>query len=400
METNTLNAGPSFSAVLKETIKSNTRQYTMIAALLIIWVIFSFLTNGLFLTPRNLSNLFVQMCHIGILTSGMLLVMVAAHIDLSVGSLCGSLGAFVAFLMTKMGLDPIIAILLTLGLGFLVGMWHGYWVAFCEVPGFIATLSSMIAFKGVTLLITNGQTIGEFPPMFKNIGQGYIPPLFMKGPDAPFHDLTIIIFIAVLILFLVSNFRRRGKRISNGFSVLPMSLELIKVIIIGVAIIAVCLIFASYKGIPVALLVLTCTVAIFTVVTTRTPFGRHVFSIGGNLEAAKLSGVNVRKTLMTIFMLQGTLCAVAAIVFAARLNAATTSAGTLFELDTIAACIIGGTSTTGGIGTVFGAIIGALVMASLDNGMSLMNLPIMTQYIVKGAILLLAVWIDIRNRKN
>ena len=400
MAGNNLNEDRSFSEVLKDIIRSNTRQYTMIAVLLIIWVIFACLTSGLFLTPRNLSNLFMQMCHIGILTSGMLLVMVAAHIDLSIGSLCGTLGAFVAFLMAKMGLDPVFAILLTIVFGFIVGTWHGYWVAFCEVPGFIATLASMIAFKGGTLFITNGQTIGEFPPVFKTLGQGYLPRVFMTGENAAFHDLTVIVFAAALVLFIAVDLRRRQKRIQNGFSVLPMTFEIIKIAIISTGILAVCGILASYRGIPVALIVLTCTVSIFTVITTRTPFGRHVYAIGGNIEAARLSGVNVRKTLMTIFMLEGSLCAVAAIVFAARLNAATTSAGTLFELDTIAACIIGGTSTTGGIGTVFGAIIGALVMASLDNGMSLMNLPIMYQYMVKGAILLLAVWIDISNRKK
>jgi len=395
-----LNDERSYSAVLKDIIRSNMRQYTMIAVLLIIWAIFSYLTNGLFQTPRNLSNLFVQMCHIGILTSGMLLVMVAAHIDLSIGSLCGTLGAFVAFLMTKVGLDPFIAIVLTMILGFIVGTWHGLWVAICEVPGFIATLASMIAFKGFTLFITNGQTIGEFPPIFKNIGQGYIPRIFLTGENPPFHDLTVIIFAVALVLFVVVDIMGRNKRIKNGFSVLPMPFEIVKIAVISFGIIAVGRILASYQGIPVALIVLSCTVGIFTVITTRTPFGRHVYAIGGNIEAARLSGVNIRKTLMTIFMLEGTLCAVAAIVFAARLNAATTSAGTLFELDTIAACIIGGTSTTGGIGTVFGAIIGALVMASLDNGMSLMNIPIMYQYMVKGGILLLAVWIDITNRKK
>ncbi|MCL1983675.1 MAG: sugar ABC transporter permease [Clostridiales bacterium] len=388
-----LAAEQSFMAALKETIRTNMRQYTMIAALLIIWVIFSSLTNGLFLTPRNLSNLFLQMVTIGIMTSGMMMVMVTCHIDLSVGSLCGTLGACVAFLMVNMGLSPFITIPITLILGLCVGAWHGYWVAFRGVPGFIVTLASMIAFKGVTLLVTNGKTIGEFPPFFKSIGQGYIPRLF-SSEGSP-HDLTIIIFAVLLLAFLVSNMRRRSKRIKNGFVVLPMSLEILKMVIVSAGIIAVCLILASWRGIPYAMLVLGCTVSIFIVITTRTPFGRHVYAVGGNLEAAKLSGIDTKKTLFVVFLLQGLLVSIAATVFTARLNAATVSAGTLFELETIAGCIIGGTSTTGGIGTVFGAIIGALVMASLDNGMSLMNVPIMWQYMVKGAILLFAVWVDL-----
>jgi len=388
----------TFWAEFLETSRSNIRQYTMIAALLIIWLIFSILTKGLFITPRNLSNLFLQMCTIGIMTSGMLLVMVAGHIDLSIGSVCGTLGALAAYLMTRMGLHPIIAISATLVAGFLVGAWHGYWVAYRGVPAFIATLSSMIAFKGFTLFITKGKTIGEFPAFFKGIGQGYIPQIVF--PEASFHDLTLAVFVISIALFIVMAIRKRNKRIANGFKVLPISLEIAKIVVTSAGIAVVGYVLSSYRGMPYAILILSAVVIIFSVITTRTPFGRHVYAIGGNSEAAKLSGVNTKKTLLMIFMAMGTLCGVASVVFTARLNAATTAAGSLFELDTIAACIIGGTSTTGGIGTVFGAIIGALVMASLDNGMSLMNVEIMYQYIIKGAILLLAVWIDIANRKK
>lgn len=388
--------GGSFAAALKDVIKNNMRQYTMIAALLAIWIIFSVLTGGLFMSPRNLSNLFLQMCTIGILTGGMLLVMVAGHIDLSVGSVCGTLGAVAAYCMAKMGLGVIPAILITLVIGFIVGCWHGFWVAYRGVPAFIVTLASQIAFRGLTLFVTNGATIGEFKPGFKAIGQGYVPSMMGGG----FNDTTVVLCVIAIAGFIFSEIYKRKKRISNGFDVLPLSLEIIKTVIITLAIAAVGYILSSYMGIPYAIIVLLVVVAIFTVLTTRTPFGRHVYAIGGNIEAAKLSGVNIQKTLMTIFVLMGTLCAVASIVFTARLNAATTSAGNLFELDTIAACIIGGTSTTGGVGTVFGAIIGALVMASLDNGMSLMNLPIMIQYIIKGFILLLAVWVDIANKKK
>ena len=393
-------AEQSFVTAFKETFRNNIRQYTMIAALLLIWAIFSVLTKGLFITPRNLSNLLLQMVTIGIMTSGMLLVMVAGHIDLSIGSVCGTLGALSAYLMMKMEFSPIYAILITMVVSFAVGSWHGYWVAYRGVPAFIATLSSQIAFKGFTLFITKGQTIGEFPVFFKSIGQGFIPRLVFTDPEVPFHDLTVAVFLVSIALFVVMDLRKRKNRISKGFSVLPMPLEVLKIIVTTAGIAVIGYVLGSYRGLPYAILILLVVVIIFSIVTTRTPFGRHVYAIGGNSEAAKLSGVNNKKTLLKIFMLMGTLCGVASIVFTARLNAATTAAGTLFELDTIAACIIGGTSTTGGIGTVFGAIIGALVMASLDNGMSLMNVAIMYQYIIKGAILLLAVWIDLANKKK
>ena len=388
----------SFGTALVTVIRNNTRQYTMIAALLLIWIIFSILTGGVFWTSRNLSNLFMQMVHVGILACGMLLVMVAGNIDLSVGTVCGTLGALAAWMVSRQSVNPVFAILITLAVGFLVGCWHGYWIAFRSVLPWVVTLSSYIAFRGVTLLITKGVTIGEFQPSFKAIGQSYIPELVPN--NSSLHITTVILFVIAVAAFIVSEINARKNRIRNGFKVLRPSLAIAKVVIISAGIIGVGMIFSSYRGLPYAVLILLVVAGIFAVLTTRTPFGRFVFAIGGNIEAARLSGVNIRRTIMTICMLMGTLTGVASIVFTTRLNAATTAAGNLFELDAIAACIIGGTSPAGGVGTIFGAIIGALVMASLDNGMSLMNLPLMIQYIVKGFILLLAVWIDIANRKR
>ena len=389
----------SFTRVLGSVVRNNIRQYTMIVALLAIWAIFYALTNGVFLSSRNLNNLFMQMCYIGILTGGMLLVMVAGHIDLSVGSVCGTLGAIVAYLMAKEGMHPALAIVITLACGMLVGLWHGFWVAYQGVPAFIVTLASQMVFRGLTLVVTNGATIGEFAPGFKNIGQGYIPRLFTSD-EATFHDLTVILVVLAIVCFVLLAVRKRKKRIKDGFTVLPLPLEVIKDVLIVAATAWVGYVLASYRGIPIAIVILVVLVGIFNLLTTRTPFGRHVYAIGGGMEAARLSGVNIKRTLLTIFVSMGVISGIASVVFTSRLNAATTAAGQGFELSAIAACIIGGTSTTGGIGTVFGAIIGALVMASLDNGMSLMNLPIMIQYIVKGMILLLAVWVDIANRKK
>ena len=388
--------------------RGNIRQYTMIFALFIIWLTFTITTGGIFITPRNLSILFVQMCTTGILTGGMLLVMVSGNIDLAAGSVCGTLGALAAYLMTRSDIikglefnpviEIVIAIVITIIVGVAVGAWHGYWVAFRGVPAFIVTLASQIAFRGFTLMITNGATIGEFDPAFKAIGQDYIPdlPLNFLG----YHVLTMILFAAAVALFIFMEFMKRKKRIENGFSVLSLPLHIAKLVLISVALVAAGYVFSAYKGIPYAIILLLVIVALSNLVTTRTSFGRHVYAIGGNKEAAKLSGVNIQKSLMKVFVIMGAMCGVASIVYTSRLNAATTAAGANFELDAIAACIIGGTSTSGGTGTAIGAIIGALVMASLDNGMSLMNLPIMIQYIVKGAILLLAVWVDIATKNK
>lgn len=378
--------------------KNNIRQYTMVIALLSIWVTFTILTEGIFITSRNLSNLFLQMCTIGILACGMVLVMVAGHIDLSVGSVAGTLGAVVAVLMVKGGIGTIPAILITLACGLAVGCWHGFWISYRGVPAFIVTLASMTAFKGITLAVTKGATIGEFDNLFKALGQGYVPKLFFR--DANFNDTSAIIGIAFIIAYALFDLRKRNTRKKYGFEVLSMPVQILRIILVSAVIALICSIMIRYMGIPYAILLLIGIVILFTFITEKTTFGRHVYAIGGNKEAARLSGINIKKTNLIIFVLMGLLSAVAAIVFTARLNAATTAAGNLFELDAIAACVIGGTSTLGGAGTVFGAIIGALVMASLDNGMSLMNLPIMYQYAIKGLILLLAVWTDFATKKK
>ena len=392
------NAGKeSLGTALKSAVRNNMRQYTMIAALLLIWAFFTILTGGIFLSSRNISNLFMQMVTFAIMTSGMVLVMVAGTIDLSAGSVLGTLGALAAWLMAS-GINPVFAIIITLIGGFVVGCWHGYWVAFRKVPAFIVTLASMMAFKGITLLITGGQTIDITNDGFKSIGVGYIPNIPFFGDSMNYTSLILVILAAAL--FFIATIRTRQKRIKNGFTVLRPSLEIAKIIIIISAIIGLGMFFVNHRGIQYAILILVAAAIIFTIITTRTPFGRLVYAIGRNIDAARLSGVNVQKTTMGIWMLMGVMAAVGALVYTARTGSAETAAGTGFELEIIAACIIGGTSTTGGIGTIFGAIIGALVMASLNNGMELMSWHIMYQYIVKGMILLLAVWIDVANRKK
>lgn len=395
----TLSKKTSYKELITQSIKSNIRQYTMIIALLSIWAIFALLTDGIFLTSRNLSNLFLQMVTIGLLACGMVLVIVATHIDLSVGSVAGTLGAVAAVLMKSAGLHPVLAIALTLLVGVVVGSWHGYWVAYQGVPAFIVTLASMTAFKGITLALTKGSTIGEFPLGFKAIGQGYVPSILFK--EAGFNDTSIIIGIVFICLYLVFEMRSRKSKQLHQLRVLSMPAQVIKMVLMSVVIAIPVFIMTVYRGIPYAVFTTHRYCRFYShLLLRKTKLGRHIYAIGGNSHAAELSGINNKRVTFLIFVFMGLLTAMASIVFTGRLNAATTSAGSLFELDAIAACYIGGTSSSGGVGTVFGAIIGALVMASLDNGMSLMNVDIMYQYIIKGSILLLAVWIDFQTKKK
>lgn len=388
----------SLKMVLSGSIKNNIRQYTMVIALLSIWAIFMILTGGTFLTSRNLSNLFLQSCTVAILAVGMVLIMVAGHIDLSVGSVAGFTGAIAAVLQVKMNLGTIPAILVTLVVGLLIGVWQGYWVAYRGVPAFIVTLAGMLIFRGGIIGVTGGNSIGPMKDSFKAIGQGYLPNLFVK--DGSFNDTSAIIGVIFIILFIMFDLKKRKSRIKYGFEVLPLPLQILKMITVSIVIALVLSIMVTYMGIPYAILLLIGLVVLFSFIANKTTFGRHIYAIGGNKEAARLSGINIKQRTMALFIIMGVLTTVAGIVFTARLNTATTSAGNLFELDAIAAAVIGGTSTMGGEGTIFGAIIGALVMASLDNGMSLMNVDITFQYMIKGLILLLAVCVDIATRKK
>lgn len=419
--------------IFLDSFKRNLRQYTMVIALLVIWITFTFLTGSLFLSPRNLSNLFLQSATVGVLAIGMTMVLVAGHLDLSVGSVAGFIGAAAAILQVNYNWPTFPTVLAALAIGALVGLWQGFWVAYRKIPAFIVTLASMIAFRGAILGITEGRTIGPMSDSFKLFGQGYIPSLlfspatqldsvgnvvkdnfgnpilgykfffngnFYAGDAPPFNDMSIIIAIFCIVTFIFLQIKKRKSRIKYGFDVLPLHLETLRLGFFSLVIATFFSIMAFYMGIPYAVLIVFVLGVIFSIVTNNTVFGRHLYAMGGNLEAAKLSGIHIKKRTLGVFVLMGSLAGIAGIILTARLNAATTSAGQNFELDAISAAIIGGTSTMGGVGTIFGAIIGALVMASLDNGMSLMNLEVTWQYIVKGSILLLAVWVDIATRKK
>ncbi len=396
--------GGGLGAIVLDAIKHNTKQYTMFLALVAIWVIFSFLDDS-FLTARNFSNLFVQSATTAVLAIGMVLVIVAGHIDLSVGSVLGFTGAVCAMAMIKLEWGVVPAVLATLATGAAIGAWHGFWIAYRKVPAFIVTLASMLAFRGLIIGLTGGQTQGlEMAPTatadrFKLIGQGYLPTL-RPAAEGAFHDTSLYFVLAVVAVYVLLALRTRRARRAYGFPVLPAYAEALKLAFVSAIFAAFGLVMVVYLGIPWSVILVLGLAVVFSFVAGNTTFGRHLYAIGGNPDAARLSGIRVARNTFFLFLVMGMVTALAGIVYTSRLNAATTSAGQNAELDAIAAAVIGGTSLLGGEGTIFGAIVGALVMASLDNGMSLMNLDITFQYVIKGLILLLAVWVDMAQRKK
>ena len=362
-------------------------QYKILALLLaiaMIWLFFGQLTDGAFLTPRNFSNLLRQMAITGMLASGMVFIIISGEIDLSVGASLGLLGGIAAILDYTYQLPMPLIILIVVALGIGIGLFNGYWVAYLRVPSFIVSLADFLAFRGILLGITKGTTVPlESEPMIM-IGQAYLP--IMLGN---------LLGVAVFALMAFLTFRTRVGRAQHGLTVPPLWQDLGKLGVIGVLIVGFVYTLNQYEGIPVPVLVTLVILGIFSFMANQTVFGRRIYSIGSNLEATRLSGVNVRVVKMLVFGLMGLMCAFAGLTTTARLAAGSPSAGTLGELDAIASCFIGGASSRGGVGTVYGALIGALIMASLDNGMSMLGVESFWQMIVKGAILLLAVWIDV-----
>ncbi len=394
----------SMSQIIISGFKTNINQYAMFIALIVVWLIFQVLSGGEFITPRNLSNLLGQNVYIAILAVGMVLIMVAGHIDLSVGWLGGTSGAVAAMAWSGWHWNIWAAIALALSVGILTGLWQGFWVAYRGVPAFIVTLGSFLMFHGFILLaVHNGQTVPVQSGVIYQFGSGFLPQLFLKGTvgkDVPFHDLSLMLGVLAIVLYWVFEFRSRANRLKFGFDVLPWTLQLGKIILVSVLIAGIFAIQTFYVGMSYAFLFLILLALLFVFITTKTVFGRHIYAIGGNKEAAKLSGINIRSRTMWVFIIMGTLASVAGLVFTGRMASASPAAGNLWELDTIAAVVVGGTSTLGGEGTIIGAIIGALFMGSLNNGMYLLNWDIQYQYIIKGVILTVAVWFDITSKKR
>jgi putative multiple sugar transport system permease protein len=382
---------------LTKTLRGNIRQYGMIIALAAIVILFQITTEGILLKPLNVSNLVVQNAQILILAIGMVLVIVARHIDLSVGSVAAFVGAVGAILMTKHDVPWLLAVILCLALGALIGAWHGFWVAYVGIPAFIVTLASMLLFRGLTLVVLEGATVGGLPEGFKDIGNGFLPEV---GPDTGLHNLTIALGVLLVAVLVVLDLRKRAASQRYNFDVLPLPLFLIKQGVIGAVIIEFSYLLADARGLPIVGLILFVLIAVYTFIMNRTIFGRHVYAIGGNVDAATMSGVNTKRVDFMVMMNMGMLAGLAGLVTTARLTAANPKAGVNFELDAIAASFIGGAAVTGGVGTVIGAIIGGLVMGVLNNGMSLQGVSIDWQQAIKGLVLLAAVAFDVWNKKR
>lgn len=381
---------------LKKMFKNNIRQYGMIIALVVIMIFFQMITGGLLLEPINITNLILQNSYILVLAIGMVLVIITGHIDLSVGSVAAFVGAVAAIMMVDMQLHPVIAVLVSLIVGGLIGAWQGFWVAYVRIPAFIVTLAGMLLFRGLTMIVLEGQSIAPFPGGFQKLSSGFIPDFGNTGTNL----VAILAGIIFTVIFLINELLERKSHKKYNFEVLPSGLFLLKLVLIAAVINAFTYMLASYAGLPNILILLLVLIIIYSFVMNKTVMGRHIYALGGNEKAAALSGVKTKKVTFWVFVNMGVMAAISGLIFAARLNAATPRAGTNFELDAIAASFIGGASATGGIGTVFGAIIGGLVMGVLNNGMSLVGLGIDWQQGIKGLVLLAAVAFDIYNKKK
>jgi len=374
-------------AIGTQNLKRFFSQYKILAllfAIAVIWLFFGQLTDGAFLTPRNFSNLLRQMAITGMLASGMVFIIISGEIDLSVGASLGLLGGIAAIMDYTYHFPVSVTIVTVIVLGIGIGLFNGYWVAYLRVPSFIVSLAGFLAFRGVLLGLTKGTTVPLESPALVMIGQAYLPTL-----------LGNLLGLGLFALMAVLTFKTRAGRAQHGLAVPPLWQDAIKLVVIGAVIVGFVYTLNLYEGIPVPVLVTLIILGIFSFLAKQTVFGRRIYSVGSNLEATRLSGVNVRMVKMLVFGLMGLMCAFAGLTTTARLAAGSPSAGTLGELDAIASCFIGGASSRGGVGTVYGALIGALIMASLDNGMSMIGVESFWQMIVKGAILLLAVWIDV-----
>ena len=372
-----------------KTIKTSQLQlFAMLAAMLLIVVFFSIATDGAFISPRNISNLIRQTAIVGVLAIGMVFVIISAEIDLSVGSMMGLLGGIAAILDVWFHFPLLLTVLVTVVAGLVLGLFNGWWVAYQRVPSFIVTLAGMLAFRGILVGLTNGSTVAPTSSSLAIVGQSYVS----SGWG--------ISVVGLLCLGLVAKvYARRKARKLHGVENQAAKFEYAKALAVVAVLLLLLYALESYRGIPTPIFIMGGLILIATYVAKRTAFGRRVYAIGGNIEATRMSGVNVERTKMLVFGFNGMMVAVAALILTSRLGAGSPAAGNMAELDAIAACVIGGTSLAGGVGAVFGAIMGALIMASLDNGMSMLDVPTFWQLIVKGMILLLAVWLDVKTKK-
>ncbi|MGQ4491248.1 multiple monosaccharide ABC transporter permease [Streptomyces sp. SAS_281] len=383
--------------VLLDGVRRNMRQYGMLFALGLIVLLFQIWTGGDLLLPRNVSNLVLQNSYILILAIGMMIVIIAGHIDLSVGSLMALVGGVGAVLMVEHHVAWPVAVVLTLLLGAVAGALQGFFIAYVGIPSFIVTLAGMLLFRGLTEIFLKGQTLGPFPEGMQRVANGFLPE---AGPETNYHNITLLLGLGLAAYVVFQELRDRRRQREFTLETLPTGLFALKVTALVAAVLVTTLLLASYKGAPVVLLILAVLLVGFGYLMRNAVIGRHVYAIGGNLPAAKLSGVKDRKVTFAVFLNMGMLAALAGLVFAARFNAASPKAGVNFELEAIAAAFIGGASMSGGVGTVLGAIIGGLVLGVLNNGMNLVGVGTDWQQVIKGLVLLAAVGFDVWNKRR
>jgi len=384
-------------------LASRLRQIGIFIALLVIVILFQVLTNGRLLTAGNVANIIVQNSYILILAIGMVMIIIAGHIDLSVGSVAAFVGAMSGVMVVQWGLPWWLGIIASLLIGALVGAWQGFWVAVVGIPAFIVTLAGMLVFRGLTQIVLGNTQITPFPAEYRQLGGGYVFPQLFPAATSPAEWITVGLGAFALIMFVASQVRGRIKRVRLGLESEPMPWFAVKV---GFG--AALIVYVTYllgladgsRGTPVVLVVLGLLVVAYTIVTNRSVFGRHVYAVGGNRHAADLSGIKSRRIDFYLFVNMGVLAALAGLVFTGRLNSAGPGAGNLFELDAIAAAFIGGAAVQGGVGTVVGAITGGLIMGVLNNGMSLLGVGTDYQQFIKGMVLLLAVAFDVYNKRR
>jgi len=395
---------------IASSLLGNLRDYGLLLTLVALMIFFQFMTNGILFKPVNLTNIILQQSYIIVMALGMLLVIVAGHIDLSVGSVSGFIGALAAMLMVGWRFppelaflaNPFVAFAICMVAGAIVGAAQGFIIAYLGIPSFIVTLAGMLIFKGMSLAILSGRSIGPFPAEFQLLAAGFIPDVF--GPInfgfGPLHTTTLVIGVLIVLGMLFMNLRSRSSRERHGYSTEPFTLFVIKNLVVAALVLFFVYMLASYRGLPNVLIVMGVLTALFVFITKKLTFGRRIYAMGGNNKAAKLSGINTERLTFYVFAIMGALAALAGMIYAARLNSATPKAGQGLELDVIAAVFIGGASMAGGAGQVAGAVVGAFIMGVMNNGMSIMGVNIDWQQMIKGIVLLGAVIFDVYNKNK
>ena len=388
---------PSWHDSLLPSAKRAMKDYGLLAALVIIVLFFQIATGGSLLQPLNVTNLLLQNSYIVIMALGMLMVIVSGHIDLSVGSIVGVVGALAGMLIVQYQLDLISATLLCLAAGALIGAMQGYCVAYWGMPSFIVTLAGMLVFRGATIAVSGGQSVGPFPPSFTWISAGFMTDPLQVGT---LRVTSLLVGVLIAAAFFYVEYRGRRRAIARNGEVSSAAVFALKNGALAALIIYFCYILASYRGIPTVLITMCVLIGIYTLIMNKSVFGRRIYAVGGNLKAARLSGVNTKRMVFLAFVNMGVLAAVAGLIFAARLNSATPRSGFGFELDVIAAVFIGGASASGGVGTVLGVVAGAFIMGVLNNGMSIMGVGVDYQQMIKGLVLLAAVFVDMYQKNK